>query len=146
MVERYNTGIVSDIGQRANMEDSYQCVQDLMVDAELAVTYYAVFDGHGGSQCANFLKENLHLELKRCFEDQLEGLRDAQDLNESISFCINKAFSIADNKFKQQFPEAANNCGATAVICLIMGNKLICANVGDARAILCRSSKALDLS
>lgn len=27
-----------------------------------------------------------------------------------------------------------------------MGNKLVCANVGDARAILCRNGKALDLS
>jgi serine/threonine protein phosphatase PrpC len=29
---------------------------------------------------------------------------------------------------------------------LILGNKLVCANVGDARAILCRNGKAIDLS
>ena len=29
---------------------------------------------------------------------------------------------------------------------LIIGNKLVCANVGDARAVLCRNGKALDLS
>ena len=40
----------------------------------------------------------------------------------------------------------ANVCGATAVVCIILGNKLVCANVGDARAILCRNGKALDLS
>lgn len=28
----------------------------------------------------------------------------------------------------------------------MLGNKLICANVGDARAILCRNGKAIDLS
>lgn len=31
-------------------------------------------------------------------------------------------------------------------MCIILGNKLVCANVGDARAILCRNGKALDLS
>lgn len=31
-------------------------------------------------------------------------------------------------------------------MCLVLGNKLVCANVGDARAILCRNGKALDLS
>ena len=40
----------------------------------------------------------------------------------------------------------ANQCGSTAVVCLILGNKLVCANVGDARAILCRNGKAIDLS
>lgn len=32
------------------------------------------------------------------------------------------------------------------MVCVILGNKLICANVGDARAILCRNGNALDLS
>ena len=46
------------------MEDSYACIQDMMIDDEVSVTYYAVFDGHGGADCAQFLRENLHLEIK----------------------------------------------------------------------------------
>lgn len=57
-----------------------------------------------------------------------------------------KSFEIADVKYKKNFPSVCNSCGATAVVCLILGNKLVCANVGDARAILCRNGKALDLS
>ena len=112
----------------------------------MSVTYYAVFDGHGGHQCAGFLKDNLHIELKNCFLDNIEGIKDTNDLNESLSSCITRAFEITDSKFKQKFPDIANNCGATAVVCIILGNKLVCANVGDARAILSRGGKALDLS
>jgi hypothetical protein len=69
LVERYNTGIVSDIGQRPNMEDSYQCIQDLIIDDNVSVTYYAVFDGHGGADCAQFLRDNLHIEIKKQLTD-----------------------------------------------------------------------------
>lgn len=118
-----------------------------MIDPETTVTYYAVFDGHGGPQCAAFLKDNLHLELKRCFQDQIEGIKgDADDLNESLCTSITRAFENTDWKYKSLHADIANNCGATAVVCLILGNKLVCANVGDARAVLCRNGKALDLS
>jgi serine/threonine protein phosphatase PrpC len=31
-------------------------------------------------------------------------------------------------------------------VCLIMGSDLICCNLGDARAVLCRDGEAFDLS
>lgn len=118
----------------------------MIIDEDTCVTYYAVFDGHGGPECAQFLKDNLHLEIKRCFLDQIDGIKEADDLNESLAASITRAFEETDFKYKQLNPTLANQCGATAVVCLILGNKLVCANVGDARAILCRNGKALDLS
>ena len=128
------------------MEDTYQVIQDMILDEDTSVTYYAVFDGHGGPECALFLKDHLHLELKRCFLDQIDGIKEADDLNESIASSITRAFEETDFKYKQAYPKLANQCGSTAVVCLILGNKLVCANVGDARAILCRNGKAIDLS
>ena len=32
------------------------------------------------------------------------------------------------------------------MICLLVGQKIICANLGDARALMCRNGKAIDLS
>ena len=32
------------------------------------------------------------------------------------------------------------------MICLIIGQKIICANLGDARALMCRNGKYMDLS
>jgi len=41
----------------------------MMIDENVSVTYYAVFDGHGGADCAQYLRDNLHLEIKKCFLD-----------------------------------------------------------------------------
>lgn len=78
--------------------------------------------------------------------DQVDGIKDTEDINEAISNCIERAFEDTDQKYKLKHPAIANQCGATAVIVLIIGNKLVCANVGDARAVLCHNGKALDLS
>lgn len=121
-------------------------IQDMQIDQELAVTYYAVFDGHGGSKCAEFLKNHLHIELKKCMLDQIDGIKQADDINEAIESCIRRSFEDTDKKYKEQHADCANSCGATAVIVLVIGNKLVCANVGDARAILCRNGQAMDLS
>lgn len=68
----------------------------MLIDEEVSVTYYAVFDGHGGSECAQFLRDNLHHEIKKCFLDQIDGIKDTEDTNESLAICINKAFEITD--------------------------------------------------
>ena len=44
------------------------------------------------------------------------------------------------------YGELSKQCGSTAVICLLVGQKIVCANLGDARALMCRNGKALDLS
>jgi len=37
------------------MEDSYQYIPQLLnFDNKVQITYYAVFDGHGGIECAEF--------------------------------------------------------------------------------------------
>ena len=48
--------------------------------------------------------------------------------------------------YKQAYPDQAKQCGATAIVCLVIGQKLFCINLGDARAIMSRNSKAIDLS
>ena len=121
-------------------------VEDLNIDENVTITYYAVFDGHGGPECALFLKEGLHHEIKASLLDQIDGIKDSEDLNQALAFSLQRAFETADVKYKKAHPTCANSCGATAVVCLLLGNKLVCANVGDARAIICRNGKAVDLS
>ena len=158
-VQRFNAGVVSDIGQREGMEDSYQCIQDLKLHPKIPVSYFAVFDGHGGYQCAQFLRDNLHLCLVQAFlrrrapsstpdfsMAEATSLTDSDNLAEALIESINEAFASADSIFKERFGELAKQCGSTAVVCLIMGQRLICANLGDARAVLCRDGKFVELS
>jgi len=77
LLERFNTGIISDIGQRKSMEDSYCCIQDLKIDPKTTVSYYGVFDGHGGSKCAQYLRCNLHKFITKQFLDLNEGIVEA---------------------------------------------------------------------
>jgi hypothetical protein len=85
LCERFNTGIISDIGQRDHMEDYHQYVQQLFnIDNKVQITYYAVFDGHGGNSCAEFCSQNLHVELKKQLEDVLTGIENSNDLNKTI--------------------------------------------------------------
>ena len=64
----------------------------MSIDEEIPVTYYAVFDGHGGPECADFLAENLHVEIKKCFMDEIDGIIDSVDVNETLYNCIARAF------------------------------------------------------
>ena len=62
------------------MEDAYCCVQDLHIDDKIQVSYFAVFDGHGGEHCALFIRKNLHIMLAETLtqisKDQLYQLHD----------------------------------------------------------------------
>jgi serine/threonine protein phosphatase PrpC len=67
------------------MEDYHQYIQQLFtIDNKVQVTYYAVFDGHGGSSCAEFCSQTLHIELKKQLEDVLTGIENSSDLNKTI--------------------------------------------------------------
>ena len=80
----------------------------MVIDEETSVTYYAVFDGHGGPDCALFLKDNLHLEIKKQFLDNIDGIKESEDLNESLITCIYRAFEETDMKYKNLFASVAN--------------------------------------
>lgn len=125
-VQRFNSGVVSDIGQREGMEDSYQCIQNLNLHPKIPVSYFAVFDGHGGYQCAQFLRDNLHLCLVRSFLKRQTGtpgtpsasqtltpgqsaglLLESNNMAEALKESIYEAFENADSMYQDKFGDLA---------------------------------------
>lgn len=147
LTERFNTAIIKDICHREHMEDYMSYVSQLFnIDNKVQITYYAVFDGHGGQSCAEYCAEQLHVEIKMQMEDVLTGIENAQDLQKCIEQCIRNSFQITDEKYAKLYPNQCKQCGTTAEVILLVGNMLYSANVGDARGILCRNGKPIDLS
>ena len=50
-------------GRRSSQEDRHMVVPSLEQHPELA--WFAVFDGHNGDACAEFVKNNLHLQVNQ---------------------------------------------------------------------------------
>lgn len=88
-------------------------------------SYFALFDGHCGKGCAEYLKSNLSQLI---FKDS------------NFPFSTKKAISAGFLKADQEFMELAKNegdmSGSSAVVALIIGNKCFVAGTGDSRAII----------
>ena len=100
------------------------------------MSYFAIFDGHGGDKCSIFLKDNL---LNYIMEDKNFPI----DIKASLQSSLEKA----ENEFNKQYQnlkldninnlnEKTDFSGSCALICLIVDNKIYLCNVGDSRAIM----------
>ncbi|KNE57508.1 hypothetical protein AMAG_03214 [Allomyces macrogynus ATCC 38327] len=121
---------------RRTMEDAHAIVQDYRgVPGE---GFFAVYDGHAGRQAAAWCGENVHTVLANLL-DEFAPETPIPDL-------FDEAFVRAD----KHMAEANIHAGCTAVACLVQVQEdrriLYTANVGDARAVLCRKGQAIRLS
>lgn len=112
----------------------------MRLHVHLPVSIFSVLDGHGGVQCAVFLRENLEAEIRKNILDQEYGIYGTKrgKFNECVANALTKSFNVLDESFYTEFKNnyVANKCGSTAVLILIIGAHIFCANVGDSRAIL----------
>merc|ERR1711937_732276 len=154
------------IGARPTMEDRTIVVQSLLYDPrhgyyknepketlqELAMTTFAaVFDGHGGDECSNYLCDVLPHQIRQHMYTERESLsaaiessrsmaRPEQATEDPASELMRKILKKAYLKTDKDFitPKNAPQSGSTAATLIIMGRRLFAANVGDSRVVLCR--------
>eukprot|EP00899_Mesostigma_viride_P022588 jgi/Mesvir1/3513/Mv11990-RA.1 len=156
-----NGGVFENIGRRDHMEDRHVFMEGFggYEDAHLL----AVFDGHRGFEAsefaANALPGVLHHELS------LGG-------HEDLAACLKRAFLTVDSHFSQELDvrrsrgpgkatagsiEAGRvraygpnsqgwHPGCTALAALFVRRRLLVANAGDCRAVLCREGKMVQLT
>ena len=109
------------------------------------IKYLAVFDGHGGSQCAAFMRERLHEHILLCIV-QTFGTSSTSKLErfEQLKYVLPDAFKAADDEFCEMYP--SNTSGACGVIALIHDREVLVAHVGDCRAILRCNGETIPLT
>lgn len=93
-------------------------------------SYFGIYDGHGGSLCADFLRDNLHqyVIMEPCFPGNPKE-------------AIVRGFEKAENAFMKKVYDPVTNTlkdksGSCAIVVLIVQETCYVANVGDSRAVL----------
>jgi protein phosphatase 2C family protein 2/3 len=93
------------------------------------ISYFGIFDGHGGEGCSDFLKDNF-----------LNYLIENKNFPFDIKISLNETFDKIEGEFfKQKCSsglELSDKSGSCALVALIFDNKLYIANIGDSRAIM----------
>jgi protein phosphatase 2C family protein 2/3 len=118
-------------GDRSTMEDS-SLIQYVEEHNHLFV---AVFDGHNGSRCSEFLKEKIVVEL----EQQLKNVKD-------LEVALKNTYLSMDRKWLDfALPEKYND-GSTGISIVIENNRIVVANTGDCRAVMYRGGQCIVLS
>ena len=130
-------GSASVIGRRTYQEDRF-CVKQLRPD----ILYLAVFDGHGGSMCADYCQDH----FERHIMHHLDRVADLQVVLDRSFHDVNRSFERWYHSKKEHLGKATSS-GSTATICLIQDNYLLhIGHCGDSRAILCRDNLARTLT
>ena len=93
------------------------------------MSYFAVFDGHAGESCSQFLKENLHNFI-------IEMPEFPNDIKNAIIKGFEKAEKIFIKEYAEKNLDKINNSGSCALVLIATENKFYIGNCGDCRALL----------
>ncbi|XP_010247362.1 PREDICTED: probable protein phosphatase 2C 53 [Nelumbo nucifera] len=177
-------GCTSICGRRPEMEDAVAAVprflnipikmltSDHVVDGmnqsltHSTAHFFGVYDGHGGSQVANYCHDRIHMALI----EEIEILKESMgggSIAHNWHMLWEKAFTNCfvkvdaevagrasrgitegrDDAFEPSpEPVAPETVGSTAVVAVICSSHIIVANCGDSRAVLCRGKEPIPLS
>lgn len=88
-------------------------------------SFFGIYDGHAGSLCADFLRDNLHKYI----------INDCNFVTNPEKAILN-GFLTAEDIFLKYSLSNKCNAGSCALIIIIIEKKCYVANVGDSRAIM----------
>ncbi|KAJ1402316.1 phosphatase 2C-like domain-containing protein [Ochromonadaceae sp. CCMP2298] len=150
------SGFCSRVGPRNVNEDRFECCPNLgglsspskSSDSlsptpsagcgggeESGRAFFAVYDGHGGQQAADYISHRL---LDNICQHPLYTI----DLQGAVA----DACRSTDAELLSECDRERFYSGTTALGAFITGSELLVFNIGDCQAVLCRAGEALDLS
>ncbi|KAK6396600.1 Protein phosphatase type 2C 3 [Meristemomyces frigidus] len=144
--DRVAFGISAMQGWRISMEDAHATILDLQplegdeelkpADSDVRVTYFGVYDGHGGDKVALYTGENLH---KIIAKQEAFKKRDFEQALKDGFLAIDRAI-LSDPKYEEEVS------GCTSTVGLITKDKIYTGNAGDSRTVLGIKGRAKPLS
>lgn len=104
----------------------------------LDIGYYAIFDGHGGHRCADWMTESLHTFLSKTEQWKQAKFDEA----------LKQGFLDAEKAFLEKAISLRDPTGTCALVAIFHNQtkSLYVGNVGDSRAVLCRGGQVVELS
>ncbi|ELP89259.1 protein phosphatase 2C, putative [Entamoeba invadens IP1] len=155
--ESLKCGYTSMQGWRRTMEDSHIVQLDFQVEGGKKASFFGVFDGHGGDQVADYC-EKVYVDVllkspafkagdyKKALIDTnivIDDLMRTKDVNTFIKGLGSGGSNIYEGMFGEL---VADGMGCTAVVALIIDNKIYCGNAGDSRCVLFKGNKVKGMS
>ncbi|TFK52534.1 PP2C-domain-containing protein [Heliocybe sulcata] len=124
-------------GWRITMEDAHTIALRLDEDNDNPNSFFAVYDGHGGSNVARYAGRNVHKRLTSQEEYREKRYPEA----------LKRAFLGIDEDILADSSYAREPSGSTAISALVTSdNKIFCANAGDSRGVISVKGEAKQLS
>lgn len=135
-------------GNKEVQEDRYMMNVQLEAPGGQRIIGFCVLDGHSGSLCVDALMDWLPRNLQKCLAAK-PSLTE-----ETLRQAVTEACVLTDDEFLAKAREREVLDGSTMIICLIYQDegrlaadgtrgrgpcRLLLANLGDSRAVLCRS-------
>ncbi|KAL9064227.1 MAG: hypothetical protein Q9157_007913 [Trypethelium eluteriae] len=145
--DRVVFGVSSMQGWRISMEDAHACVLDLQpepsdgenhkaAESDVRLSFFGVYDGHGGDKVAIYTGENLHKIIAK--QDAFKKEEVEQALKDGF-LAADRAI-LSDPKYEEEVS------GCTASVAIMSKNKIYVANSGDSRTVLGIKGRAKPLS
>ncbi|XP_075024075.1 protein phosphatase 1F isoform X3 [Calonectris borealis] len=123
---------------RRKMEDRHVLLPEFNqlfgLSDDIDRAYFAVFDGHGGVDAANYSATHLHVNV---------GLHE--EIVKNPAEALKCSFQKTDEMFLFKAKREKLRSGTTGVSALIVGNKLHIAWLGDSQVMLVQQGKAVTL-
>eukprot|EP00933_Yihiella_yeosuensis_P034297 TRINITY_DN27795_c4_g1_i1.p1 TRINITY_DN27795_c4_g1~~TRINITY_DN27795_c4_g1_i1.p1 ORF type:complete len:459 (+),score=110.15 TRINITY_DN27795_c4_g1_i1:177-1553(+) len=135
-----SAGAASWQGNKDVQEDRFLTDVELQAPGGQRIIGFIVFDGHSGSLCVDAMIDWLPQNLQKCISTK-------QVLNEeNLKQAVTEACVLTDDEWTQKARERQDLDGTTCCMVLLWTDKgrkqqhrMLIANLGDSRAVLCRS-------
>ena len=102
------------------------------------ITVLGIYDGHGGVQCADYLKQNLHERIigQPTFpSDIFTAIKlGCKQIDEEFLQIMEREFRERYNESKN-IQTSVNKAGSCAIMVMVINDDIFIVNVGDSRAV-----------